>query len=135
LSNLLNEAIMHTPTELLYTASHEWIKKQEDGSLLVGITEHAQDALGDIIFLELPTVGKKVSAGDACCVIESVKAASDIYSPVSGSVTAVNDALVSTTDLVNKEPYASWLFTLQADNLSDLDNLLSAEQYLASIGA
>jgi glycine cleavage system H protein len=126
---------MHTPTELLYTSSHEWIKKQEDGSLLVGITEHAQDALGDIIFLELPTIGKNVVAGDACCVIESVKAASDIYSPVTGSIVAVNSDLVNSTDLINTEPYNSWLFTIQPENVGDLDNLLSAEQYLASIGA
>ena len=126
---------MHTPAELLYTSSHEWIKKQEDGSLLVGITEHAQDALGDIIFLELPAVGKNVAAGDACCVIESVKAASDIYSPVTGTISAINNDVMNSTDLINKEPYNSWLFSIKPENANDLDKLLSAEQYLASIGA
>jgi len=124
---------MQTPSDLLYTKSHEWIKVEADGSLLIGITGHAQDALGDIVFLELPTVGQSIKAGTACCVIESVKAASDIYSPVDGEVVEINEELANTPHKINENPYECWMFKVKPVN-NGLDNLLSAEQYLNSLG-
>ena len=126
---------MKVPAELLYTSSHEWIKKQDDNSVLIGITDHAQNALGDIVFVELPKVGKEFKAKDSCGVIESVKAAADIYSPVSGKVKTVNADLENQPDLINTQPYESWLFSLELNNTTDLKNLLSAEQYTALLGA
>lgn len=103
----------NVPADLKYTDEHEWIRTEADGTLTVGITDHAQSTLGDIVFLELPEVGKQVTAGDAVGVVESVKAASDIYSPVSGEIVAVNDAIVDTPDAVNSDAYASWLFKIK----------------------
>ncbi len=121
------------PTNLLYTSSHEWIKQEDNGIITIGITEHAQDALGDIVFIELPTLGKKLQASQACCVIESVKAASDIYSPTDGEVVEINQNLVNNPNEINTSPYESWIFKLkiETNNL----NLLSAEQYLSSISS
>ncbi|HWJ94995.1 MAG TPA: glycine cleavage system protein GcvH, partial [Telluria sp.] len=100
---------MNIPADLKYTESHEWVRVEADGTLTVGITEYAQDALGDIVFVELPQVGKTFTAGDDAAVVESVKAASDIYSPVSGTVTAVNQAVADAPDSINSDAYGSWM--------------------------
>jgi glycine cleavage system H protein len=125
---------MTIPADLKYTESHEWVRLESDGSVTIGITDHAQEALGDIVFLELPEAGKAVSAGDAIAVIESVKAASDIYAPLSGKIVEANTALAGTPDQVNSEPYGSWLFKLKPTDAAALDKLLSAEAYGESIG-
>ena len=122
------------PTELKYTESHEWALKNEDGTITVGITDHAQEALGDLVFVELPEVGDDVGAKDQCCVVESVKAASDIYSPVSGEIVAVNESLEEAPEQVNSEPYdAGWLFRIEPSNESELDDLLDADGYSATL--
>ena len=126
---------MNIPQDLRYTESHEWIRKEADGSITVGITDHAQEALGDIVFLELPQVGKNFDAGDACAVVESVKAASDIYAPLSGEVIANNDATVSAPESVNSDAYGSWLFKMKPTDISKLDALLTADAYAKNIGA
>lgn len=126
---------MTIPTELKYTASHEWIRQEDDGTLSVGITDHAQEALGDIVFLELPVVGKQVGVGDAVAVIESVKAASDIYAPLAGEIVQTNDALSNAPDQVNGAPYDSWLFRIKPSDSTALDKLLDAGAYSQSIGA
>ena len=122
------------PAELRYAASHEWSRLEEDGTITVGITDHAQDLLGDVVFVELPEVGRTVTAGEECAVVESVKAASDIYAPVSGEVIAFNEALGDTPELVNSEPYAgAWFFRIKPTDSSELDKLMDAEAYGASI--
>ena len=126
---------MNIPQDLRYTESHEWVRKEADGSITVGITDHAQEALGDIVFLELPNVGKSLNAGDACAVVESVKAASDIYAPLSGEVIAINDAATSAPETVNSDAYGSWLFKIKPADISKADGLLSAEAYGKNIGA
>lgn len=126
---------MNIPQNLHYTESHEWIRKQADGTITVGITDHAQEALGDIVFLELPEVGKSFNAGDACAVVESVKAASDIYAPVAGEVIAINDAVTATPEAVNSDAYDSWLFKIKPADISKVDGLLTAEAYGKNIGA
>ncbi len=119
------------PTELKYAASHEWARLDGD-VVTVGITDHAQDALGDLVFVELPTLGDVVSAGQEAGVVESVKAASDIYAPVSGEIIAINDALVDAPEIVNTEPYAGgWLYQIKISDAAELDELLSAEEYAA----
>ncbi|MFC0226344.1 glycine cleavage system protein GcvH [Serratia aquatilis] len=124
----------NVPTELKYAASHEWVRDAGNGEYVVGITEHAQELLGDMVFVDLPEVGTEVSAGDDCAVAESVKAASDIYAPISGEIIAVNDALESSPELVNSEPYSEgWLFRIKASNEAEFDELLDADAYLASI--
>ena len=124
----------NVPNELKYRESHEWVRKEADGTWTVGITEHAQELLGDMVFIDLPEVGSSFAAGDDCAVAESVKAASDIYATLSGEIVAVNEALEASPELVNSEPYASgWLFRLQASDESELDQLLDADAYLASI--
>ncbi|KMZ11597.1 Glycine cleavage system H protein [Candidatus Burkholderia humilis] len=125
---------MSIPADLKYTESHEWVRTESDGTLTVGITDHAQEALGDIVFVELPEAGKAVAAGDAIAVIESVKAASDIYAPVSGEIVASNDALTSGPDQVNGAPYESWLFKIKPSSDDGLEKLLDAEGYGKSIG-
>jgi glycine cleavage system H protein len=107
---------MNTPANLKYAASHEWAKLESDGTVTIGITDHAQGALGDIVFLELPDVGRVVKAGEECAVVESVKAASDIYSPVSGEVVAANTAAVDAPESVNADAYANWLFRVKPSN-------------------
>jgi glycine cleavage system H protein len=119
----------NVPADLKYTDEHEWIRTEADGTLTVGITDHAQSTLGDIVFLELPEVGKQVTAGDAVGVVESVKAASDIYSPVSGEIVAVNDAIVDTPDAVNSDAYASWLFKIKLADGASADKLIDAAAY------
>ena len=120
---------MNVPADLKYTQSHEWIKQEADGTLTVGITDHAQEALGDIVFLELPDAGRTVKAGEECAVVESVKAASDIYAPVAGEVVARNDAAVDAPESVNQDAYAAWLFKLKPANAADLAGLLNAAAY------
>ncbi|HAU4920148.1 glycine cleavage system protein H [Aeromonas hydrophila] len=120
----------HIPSELKYATSHEWIRVEANGEAVVGITEHAQELLGDMVFVDLPEVGKQVGAGDDCAVAESVKAASDIYSPVSGEILAVNEELEGSPGLVNSDPYgAGWLFRIKLDDAGELANLLDAEGY------
>ncbi|HEY0064586.1 MAG TPA: glycine cleavage system protein GcvH, partial [Telluria sp.] len=104
---------MNIPADLKYTESHEWVRAEADGTVTVGITEYAQDALGDIVFVELPKVGKSYTAGDDAAVVESVKAASDIYAPVSGEVVAVNTAVSDAPDSINSDAYSAWLFKLK----------------------
>ena len=123
---------MTTPTELKFAPSHEWVKVEADGTLTVGISDHAQEALGDIVFLEFPKVGRTVAAEEAVAVVESVKAASDIYAPVAGEIVAVNDALADTPEAVNSEPYTSWMFKIKPANAADVDGLLSAADYDAA---
>ncbi|QYK00753.1 glycine cleavage system protein GcvH [Shewanella psychrotolerans] len=118
------------PAELKYASSHEWIRKESDGSYTVGISEHAQELLGDMVFVELPEVGDTVSAGDDCAVAESVKAASDIYAPISGEVIAVNESLEDSPELVNSDAYGDgWFFRLMPSDESEIDSLLDAEGY------
>ena len=125
---------MNVPANLKYTASHEWIRSEADGTLTIGITDHAQAALGDLVFLELPAVGRKVAAEEACAVVESVKAASDIYAPVAGEIVAVNDAVSSSPEQVNQDAYAAWLFKLKPVDAGALAKLLDAQAYAATIG-
>lgn len=126
---------MNIPDTLKYTPSHEWVKTEADGTITVGITDHAQEALGDIVFLELPEVGKTFGAGDSCAVVESVKAASDIYAPVAGEVIANNQDLTSSPEAVNSDAYGSWLFKIKPNNLADVSSLLDAQTYGSNIGA
>jgi glycine cleavage system H protein len=125
---------MKAPENLKYTATHEWILSEADGTVTVGITDHAQEALGDIVFLELPKIGAKGAAGEQIAVIESVKAASDIYFPVAGEVVAVNEALTATPEQVNADAFAAWMFKLKPDNAGDVAKLMSAADYSASAG-
>ena len=120
---------MNVPAELKYTTSHEWAKLEADGTVTVGITDHAQEALGDIVFLELPEPGRTLKAGEECAVVESVKAASDIYAPIAGEVVARNDAAVDAPESVNQDAYAAWLFKLKPANAADLNGLLDAAAY------
>jgi len=123
-----------TPADLKYAKSHEWVKTLPDGTLLIGITDHAQAALGDLVFVETPKVGRKLAAGEACCVVESVKAASDVYAPVAGTVIETNDALGENPERVNDAPYdGGWLWKLQPDNVADVASLLDADGYVATL--
>jgi glycine cleavage system H protein len=117
------------PADLKYAKTHEWAKLESDGTVKIGITDHAQSELGDLVYVELPEVGRKVEAGEECAVVESVKAASDLYSPVSGEVSAINDAVVDAPESVNQDAYATWLFSLRPDSVNDLDNLLDFKAY------
>ncbi len=118
------------PAELIYTSSHEWIRKEQDGSYTVGITEHAQELLGDMVYVELPEVGEGVNAGDDVAVAESVKAASDVYSPLSGEIVAINESLEDSPELVNSDAYGDgWLFRIKPTDASELDDLLDADAY------
>ncbi|KAA8727756.1 MAG: glycine cleavage system protein GcvH [Ewingella americana] len=124
----------NVPSELKYAASHEWVRSEGNGVYTVGITEHAQELLGDMVFVDLPEVGRQVAAGEDCAVAESVKAASDIYSPISGEIIAVNAELESSPELVNSEPYGDgFLFQIKASDESEIANLLSADAYLSGI--
>ncbi len=124
----------NVPSELRYASSHEWARVDDDGTVSVGITEHAQDQLGDVVYVEVPEVGASFAAGDEAGVVESVKAASDIYAPVSGEVVAVNEGLEDEPELINAQPYdGGWMFKLKPSDESDLDNLLNSDDYLASI--
>ena len=127
----------NTPTNLKYAASHEWARLDADGTVTIGITDHAQEALGDIVFLELPAVGRVVTAGEECAVVESVKAASDIYSPVSGEVVYINQAAADAPESLNADAYAAWLFRIKpadaAKAKAELDALLDAAAYGATL--
>lgn len=124
------------PSDLRYTASHEWVEDEGDGTVRVGITDHAQTLLGDMVYVELPEPGRAVKAGDECAVVESVKAASDIYSPLAGEVIEVNDLLSDGPDLVNKDPYGDgWIFRLQLAEGVDPGELLDAAAYAEAIAA
>ncbi|ENO87481.1 glycine cleavage system protein GcvH [Thauera linaloolentis] len=121
------------PADLKYTQSHEWIRIEDDGSLTIGITDHAQEALGDVVFLELPEAGRSVDAGEACAVIESVKAASDIYAPVAGEIVAANQDAVDAPESVNADAYGNWLFKLKPASTADVETLMDAAGYAAEI--
>jgi glycine cleavage system H protein len=120
---------LNIPDSLRYTATHEWVRKESDGTLSVGITDHAQDALGELVFLELPEPGRKLAAGEACAVVESVKAASDVYTPLAGEVVAANAALQEEPGRLNKDPYGAWLFRLKPAEGADPAQLLDAAAY------
>lgn len=128
----------NVPGDLRYTRSHEWVRTLPDGSVEIGITDHAQGALGDLVFVEVPETGRQVSGGDAFAVVESVKAASDVYSPLGGEVVAGNDALAAQPELVNQDPYGQgWIARLRPASAADVEALLDASQYsehLASQG-
>ncbi len=124
----------NVPADLKYASSHEWVRSEGNGVYSVGITEHAQGLLGDMVFVDLPEVGRTVDAGEDCAVAESVKAASDIYSPISGEIVAVNSELESSPELVNSEPYGEgFLFQIKASDESELNNLLDAAAYQATL--
>jgi len=120
----------NVPSDLRYTKSHEWVRALPEGIAEIGISDHAQQALGDLVFVEVPESGRKVSSGDACAVVESVKAASDVYAPVSGEVIEGNSALAETPELINQDPYGSgWLMRIRLGNSAELDSLLEAKAY------
>jgi glycine cleavage system H protein len=122
------------PADLRYTRSHEWVKDNGDGTVTVGITDHAQEALGDIVFVETPEVGRQVNAEEACAVVESVKAASDIYAPIAGEVVDANQVLADTPDAINQGPYGDgWIFALRPKDPGDMDQLLDAAAYQAMV--
>lgn len=124
----------NVPEELKYTKSHEWVRRESDGSVTVGITEHAQDLLGDMVFVELPEVGRQLAAAEDCAVVESVKAASDVYAPITGEVTAANSALEDSPEIVNQHPYGDgWLFRLKPADEAEIDALLDAAGYAAVV--
>ena len=125
---------MNLPQDLKYTASHEWIRLADDGTATIGITDHAQEQLGDVVFVELPAAGRQVKAGEECAVVESVKAASDIYAPVAGEIIEVNQAVVDTPEGINADAYSAWLFRLRPTNAADVAQLLDAAGYEAEIG-
>ena len=125
---------MNIPAHLRYTSSHEWLRRESDGTITVGITDHAQGQLGDLVFIELPAVGRKVGAGEACAVVESVKAASDVYAPIAGEVVAANAEAAATPEAVNQDAYAAWLFRLEPTDVAAMDALLDARGYQAVIG-
>ena len=124
------------PKELRYTRSHEWVRIEADGTLTVGITDHAQGLMGDMVYVEPPDIGRRVEATKECAVVESVKAASDVYAPVSGEVVAVNEALADAPETVNKDPYgAGWMFKMKPAHQAEVDALLDAAAYEASVAA
>lgn len=122
----------HTPSELQYTASHAWVRRESDGTLAIGITDHAQDALGDVVFVELPNIGQTFAEGEQAGVVESVKSASEIYAPVAGTVVAVNDALSDNPEILNETPYTAWIYRLQPAAHASTATLLDAAGYQAS---
>ena len=124
---------MNVPNDLKYTDSHEWIRQEADGSVTIGITDHAQAALGDLVFIELPAVGRKLAAGESCGVVESVKAASDVYAPIAGEVTAGNDSVVGAPESVNADAYANWLWKMKPADPASLAGLMDAAAYTKSI--
>ena len=122
---------MTTPANLKYTKSHEWVRAEADGTATVGITHHAQEMLGDLVFVEAPAVGRKLKRGEECAVVESVKAAADVYAPLSGEVVAVNTELADAPEKINQDAYAAWLFKLKLDNPAESAWLLDAAAYQA----
>ncbi len=127
---------MNNPSDLRYTSSHEWLRLEADGTATVGITFHAQDALGELVYVELPEVGRRLAQGESCVVVESTKAASDVYAPVAGEVLAINPALAEAPQTVNESPYGDgWLFRMRPSDPSQIDALLDAGAYAAGPGA
>lgn len=120
---------MTTPDNLKYTRSHEWLKSEADGTVTVGITFHAQEQLGDVVFIQNPEVGRKVKQGEECAIIESVKAAADIYAPVSGEVVAANQEVADSPERINRDPYAAWLFRVRPSSPGEFAGLLDAAAY------
>lgn len=123
------------PDDLKYAKTHEWAKLESDGTVRIGITDFAQEQLGDVVYVELPEAGRKVKAGEAVAVVESVKAASDIYSPVSGEILAANEVLGDAPEAINQDSYDAWMFSVKPDNVAELDALLDAEGYRESADA
>lgn len=123
------------PGNLKYTASHEWVRTETDGTVSIGITQHAQELLGDMVFVENPSVGRKLRAKEECAVVESVKAAADVYAPVSGEVVAVNGGLDSAPEKINSDPYGAWMFRMKPDNAADVSALLDAAAYQAVVNS
>jgi glycine cleavage system H protein len=125
---------MNVPPELKYADSHEWMRAESDGTVTVGITDHAQAALGDLVFIELPAVGRTLKVGEACAIVESVKAASDVYAPIAGDVVAVNEAVTGAPETLNEDAYAAWLFRLKPSDPGALAKMLDAAAYEKLIG-
>ncbi len=125
---------MNIPAELKYAKSHEWMRVEADGSVTIGITDHAQAALGDLVYIELPEVGRELAADETCAIVESVKAASDVYAPIAGTVVAVNDDATGAPETVNADAYAVWLFRLKPAAADALAGMLDAEAYGRIIG-
>lgn len=123
------------PADLRYAKSHEWARLEADGSVTVGITHHAQELLGDMVFVENPTVGRRLAAGEECAVVESVKAASDVYAPIAGEVVASNAEVESAPEIINQDAYAAWMFRVKPDDAAELDNLMDADAYRAFVDA
>ena len=123
------------PDDLKYTGSHQWVRVERDGALTVGITDHAQEQLGDVVYVQHPETGRKVKRGENCAVVESVKAASDIPAPVSGEIVAVNPALADAPQKLNEEPYAAWLFRIKPGNAAEIAELLDAAAYTKALAA
>ncbi|WP_435939313.1 glycine cleavage system protein GcvH [Moraxella bovoculi] len=122
------------PSELKYVASHEWLRLESDGTITVGITDHAQDLLGDVVFVELPEVGSEVEADQEIAVVESVKAASDVYAPIAGEIVEINEELVDSPELANEDPYGkAWFFKIKPTNPVDYDGLMTADEYESSL--
>ncbi len=126
---------MSIPADLKYTKSHEWVRVEADGTLTIGITHHAQDLLGDMVFVEPPAVGRTLNAGEECAVVESVKAASDVYAPVAGEVVAANGEVESGPEAINQDAYAAWLFKLKPTNAADVNALMDAAGYAAHVAS
>jgi glycine cleavage system H protein len=133
ISNIFKEKHMSNPSSLKYTPSHEWVKTEADGTVSIGITQHAQELLGDMVFVEAPAVGRHLKAREECAVVESVKAAADVYAPISGTVTEVNGVLDGSPEAINEDPYAAWMFRMKPDNPADIDALMDAAAYQAVV--
>jgi glycine cleavage system H protein len=121
--------MMNVPGDLKYTESHEWIRSEADGTVTIGITDHAQSALGDLVFVELPAVGRKLASGEACAVVESVKAASDVYAPIAGEVVAANAAVTDAPEKINADAYGNWLWKMKPADAGALAGLMDAAAY------
>lgn len=120
----------NVPAELKYIASHEWLRLEDDGTITVGITDHAQDLLGDVVFVELPEVGANITLDEEIAVVESVKAASDIYAPISGEIVAINESLDDDPEIINSDPYGEgWFFRMKPENMEDYEALMNADEY------
>jgi glycine cleavage system H protein len=126
---------VNIPTDLKYTRSHEWVRREADGAISVGITDHAQELLGDLVFIELPEPGRDLAAGQEAAVVESVKAAADVYAPLAGSVIENNAVLADSPELVNQDAYAAWLFRMRPASIAELDGLLDAAAYQEIVAA
>lgn len=126
---------MSIPADLKYTKSHEWVKTEADGTVTVGITHHAQDLLGDMVFVENPAVGRQLAQGEECAVVESVKAASDVYAPIAGEVVAANEEVESSPEKINQDAYGAWMFKIKPANAADVNALLDAAAYEAHVAS